>query len=90
MLKHKRIREKGKLSLRKYFQEMHTGQRIAIVRNLSYPGSFPRRLQGRTGVIIEERGNAFVVSLANGKKQKKFIVPREHIKKIKDKKGQKS
>jgi len=83
MLKHKRIRERGKLSLGRYFQELKPGQRIAIVRNLSYKASFPTRLQGKTGTIIGIRGKAFIVSLMNGKKEKKFILTREHIKKIK-------
>lgn len=83
MLKHKRIREKGKLSLGKYFQELNPGQRVAIVRNLSYKAGFPVRLQGKTGTIIGRRGKAFVISLMNGKKEKKFILRREHIKKIK-------
>jgi len=83
MLKHKRIREKGKLSLGRYFQELKPGQRVAIVRNLSYKANFPSRLQGKTGTIIETRGKAFVVSLMNGRKEKKFILKREHIKKIK-------
>lgn len=82
MLKHKRIRERGKLGLGKYFQELQLGERIAIVRNLSYKANFPAGLQGKVGTIIGRRGKAFIVSLMDGKKEKKFTLTREHIKRI--------
>lgn len=83
MLKHKRMRERGKHRLSRLFQELGVGNRVAVVRNLSSPGSFPRRIQGKTGTIIEKRGNALMVLLRDGKKEKKFIITKEHLQKLK-------
>ena len=87
MLKHKRSRERGKLSLRKYFQELKEGERVAIKRNLSYSANFPSRLQGRTGAVVSKRGKAFVINIRDGKKEKQFIVKRVHIKKLESSKN---
>ncbi len=83
MLKHKKVRERGKLKLSKLFKDLNKGDRVAIVRDLSYTGSFPFRLQGKSGVIIGTRGTAFIVRLKDGKKEKTFIVKKIHLKKLK-------
>lgn len=83
MIKRKRRKEKGTLALSKYFQEIKPGDKVALIRNLSYKASFPRRLQGITGTIITTRGKAFVVNLCEGKKDKTFIIRRVHLKKVK-------
>lgn len=82
MLKHKRIRERGKLSLAEYFKEINKGDRVALIRNLSYGRTFPSRMQGRTGIVIEKRGRAYAIKLNDGKKEKTYIVPKVHIKKL--------
>lgn len=82
MLSHKRIRERGKLSLAKYFEELKQGDKVALVRNLSFAPNFPRRMQGKTGKIVEKRGRAYVVKVMDGKKEKTFIVSKIHMKKL--------
>ncbi len=83
MIGHKRIREQGKLSLAKYFEELKKGDRVALVRNLSYKSNFSNRMQGRTGVVVEKRGRAYVVRVKDGKKEKTFIVSKINITKLK-------
>lgn len=78
----KKIREKGKIQLSRYFQELKEGDRVAIIRDISQRASFPERLQGRTGVIEERRGKAYIVKLQDFKQEKRFIIQAIHLKKI--------
>ena len=83
MLKGKRIREKGKLSLSKYFQEFTEGDRVAIVREHSEEPKFPKRIQGISGVIAGQRGKAYLVKIKEGNKEKTHIIKPVHLKKLK-------
>jgi len=83
MLKRKKIREKGKIPLSKYFQNLKIGDKVTIVRNLSVSASFPKRIQGLTGTILGKQGRAYIVEIKQGKKAKKFIIEPLHLKKIK-------
>ena len=84
MLKRKRIRERGKFSFTKYFQRFNSGDSVAIVRELNQqsPG-FPKRVQGRTGKVIERRGSAYVVEINDFNMKKTFTIKPIHLKKIK-------
>lgn len=84
MLKQKRIREKGKTPLSRYFQRFIPGDKVAVVRNLSQPVSFPKRIQGLIGTVKEKQGKAYVVEIKQGNQVKKFIITPLHLKKIKD------
>lgn len=83
MLKRKRIREKGKISLTRYFHKFNSGDSIAIVRelNVQSPG-FPRRMQGRTGKVIGKRGSAYVVEVYDFNAKKQYVIKPIHLKKI--------
>jgi large subunit ribosomal protein L21e len=82
MLKKKKVRQKGKLSLSKYFQEFDEGQRVAIIREHSENPTFPKRIQGITGVIIGKRGKAYLVQIKERNKEKVHILQPVHLKKI--------
>jgi len=83
MLKRKRIRERGKISFMRFFQKFNSGDSVALVRELNQqsPG-FPRRMQGRTGVIVERRGTAYVIEVMDYDKKKQFTIKPIHLKKI--------
>ena len=83
MLKRKKIRQKGKVSLMRYFQNFNSGDSVAVVRELSVqsPG-FPRRMQGRTGRVVEKRGRAYVIKINDFNKEKQYIIKPVHLKKI--------
>ena len=84
MLKRKRLRERGKLSLTKVFQKFISGDSVAVVRDLGQqsPG-FPKRIQGRTGKVIGPRGTAYVVEIKDQNKVKQYIIKPVHLRKIK-------
>ena len=77
------MREKGKIQLSKYFQNLKEGDRVAIVREASLPANFLGSLQGRTGVIEGRRGKAYIVKLKDYNQEKRYIVEAIHLKKIK-------
>lgn len=79
----KKVRTRGKLPLSKYFQEFNGGESVAIVAEASINQNFPKRLQGRTGVVQERRGKSYVVNIKDQEKEKQFIVEPIHLKKIK-------
>lgn len=79
----KKIRTKGKIQFSRYFQEFENGERVAIIRELSINANFPKRLQGRTGVIEGKRGNVYLVKIKDIKKEKTLLIEPIHLKKIK-------
>jgi len=82
MLKRKNIREKGKLGLSKLFQEINVGDKVALVRNLSFTKDFPDRFQGKTGTVAEQRGESFIVKFFDGDVPKQVVVKRINLKKL--------
>lgn len=82
-MKKKKIREKGKIGFSKYFQEFENGDTVAVIREISLNASFPKRLQGKTGIIGGKRGKAYLVKIKDIKKEKKFLIEPIHLKKIK-------
>jgi large subunit ribosomal protein L21e len=83
MVRGKRVREKGKIEFSRYFQELKEGDFVAVDIEKAIAINFPKRLQGRTGVIKEKRGRAFVVKIRDQEKEKEFIIEPVHLKKIK-------
>ncbi len=83
MLKRKKIREKRRTKLSQYFQELNKGDKVALVRDLSFKESFPKRMQGKTGVVTGKQGRCYIVRLLNGKTYKKFTVNPMHLKRLK-------
>ena len=77
------IREKGKVSLSRYFQEFSTGDKVAlkINSNVQKGGFFPR-FHGFTGTITgNKRGFCYEIKINDGKKQKTLYVHPIHLKK---------
>ena len=83
MVKRKKMSERGKIQLSKYFQEIASGESVAVIKERSIASSFPERLQGRTGIVIGKRGRAYVVKIKDLDKEKTFIIEPIHLKKIK-------
>ena len=84
MLKHKSPRQKGKISLKRYFQVFKPGDSVAVVRELSIPIGYSKRIQGRTGKIIGKRGDAYAVELYDLNKKKSYFIKPIHLTKIED------
>jgi large subunit ribosomal protein L21e len=83
MPKRKRIRTRGKLQLSRYFQELKEGEKVAVVIEPSLEKGFPKRLQGRTGSVIERKGRSYVIKIRDQDKEKKFIIHPVHLRRIK-------
>ena len=81
-MKGKRIRQKGKIRLSKYFQKLSEGTRVAVVRDLGVRAGFPKRIIGKTGKITGVRGTYNIVELKDGNKTKSFIIHPIHLKKL--------
>jgi large subunit ribosomal protein L21e len=82
MLKYKNIHEKGKFSLVRFFQKFKPGDTIAVVKNLGFKFGYSKRLQGRTGKVLEKRGSAYYVEVKDLNKPKRYIIKPIHLKKI--------
>jgi len=82
MLKRKNIRERGKRRLSDYFRNFKDGDKVAIIREHSMNPAFHKRIQGKTGVIVGKRGNAYIISLYEGNKQKIHIIKPANLKKL--------
>lgn len=82
MLKYKNIHEKGKFSLARFFQKFKPGDSIAVVKNLGFSFGYSKRLQGRTGKVLEKRGSAYYVEVKDLNKPKRYVLRPIHLKKI--------
>jgi len=82
MLKRKSQRQKGKISFTKYFQEFKEGDKVAVVREVSLPIGYHRRLQGRTGTVIKKRGDSYELEVYDLNKKKRYFIKPVHLKKI--------
>jgi ribosomal protein L21E len=82
MLKHKNPRQKGKFSFKRFFQQLKSGDNVAVAKELSIPFPYSDRLQGRTGKVIERRGSVYYVEIADLGKPKKYLISPIHLKKI--------
>lgn len=77
---------KGKIELSKMFQKLKDGDKVCISRELSIPGSFPKRIEGKTGVINGKRGEHYLVKISDYNQEKVFIINPIHLNKIEIKK----
>jgi len=84
MIKRKRIRDKGKIKLSRYFQNLDIGDRVAVLRELSLQPRFPKRIHGRTGVVEGMRGRGYIVKIKDLNKEKSYIIHPVHLKKIEE------
>ena len=82
MAKRKKIRTRGKISLSEYFKELREGDTVSVSREKGLQPSFPKRMQGRTGIIENKRGNTYVVKLSDQGKEKRLIIGAIHLKKL--------
>ncbi len=85
MLKYKNARTRGKFSLMRFFQKFKPGDSVAVVRELSVVFGYPKKLQGRTGKIIEKQGSAYCVEIKDFNKIKRYLIKPIHLIKIEEK-----
>ncbi|MCK4647375.1 50S ribosomal protein L21e [Candidatus Pacearchaeota archaeon] len=83
MVKRKAIRTRGKVQLSKYFQELEKGDFVSVTMERAVRSNFPKRVQGRTGIVEGKRGKAYMIKIKDRDKEKKFLIEPIHLKKIK-------
>lgn len=78
----KRLRQRGKVQFSEYFKEIADGSRVAIITEASFPASFPKRMLGRTGVVVGTRGKFKIIKANDGNLEKTFIIHPIHLKRL--------
>ena len=69
----KKTKQKSKIQLSKYFQKIMPGEIVAVSKNQSVSSDFPKRLQGRTGVVDSQKGRYYVVKIKDMKKSVSIV-----------------
>lgn len=76
----KKQREKGKTGLSKILREYSSGEKVIVKIDSGIHKGMPhRRYHGRTGVIVNKRGQAYIVNVTQGDATKQIIVRPEHL-----------
>ncbi|MCW4018459.1 MAG: 50S ribosomal protein L21e [Candidatus Bathyarchaeota archaeon] len=76
----KHFREKGKPKLTKFLHEYENGDSVIIKIDSSQQKALPhRRFHGKIGKVINRRGRAYVVRVAQGNSDRNLIVRTEHL-----------
>ncbi|MFA6023124.1 MAG: 50S ribosomal protein L21e [Candidatus Pacearchaeota archaeon] len=79
----KQISERGKIRFSEYFKELKTGDKVALNREKSVTEvGFHKRIQGRVGTVVGKQGRSYIVKVMEFNKEKTFILPPIHLKKI--------
>lgn len=77
----KNIRNRGKISLVKYFQEFKKGDNVYLVAEPSvHKGMFWPRFYGKAGLVAGKRGRCYEVRIRDGNKSKVVITHPIHLK----------
>lgn len=62
-------------------QDLPLGTRVAILIDPSvHKGQPHHRYQGKTGLVTEKRGRAYIIEIKDGGKIKRIIASPEHLK----------
>ena len=74
-------REHGKLGINRLVKEYKLGDKVVIMIDSSvHKGTPHRRYHGKTGIIKDKRGRAYIINIHQGKALKEIIVRPEHLK----------
>jgi large subunit ribosomal protein L21e len=79
----KNIREKGKLSLTRYFQKFKQGEKVYLKAEPAIQkGLYHARFHGKMGIIKSKQGFCYNVEIKDGGKKKNLLIHPIHLKKI--------
>lgn len=77
------VRDKGKVSIRKYLQSFKIGDKVQLIINPSvHRGLYFPRFHGNKGTIKYKRGNCYIVEVKDRGKAKNIIVHPVHLTKV--------
>ncbi len=76
----KKVSEKGKISISRYFQEFKKGDKVTIKIEPSVHKGLPDAVfQGRVGEILSKRGECYILKVVDGSVEKKLMVHPIHL-----------
>lgn len=79
----KNVRDKGKISLARYFQEFKTGDKVCLVAEPSmHDGMYHPRFHGKAATIVSKRGKCYEVAIKDVTMAKILIVHPIHLKRL--------
>jgi large subunit ribosomal protein L21e len=79
----KSLRQKGKLSISRYFQAFNEGERVGLsVEPSVQKGIYFPRFVGRIGIIRKKNGSCYEVEIKDKSKLKTIIVHPVHLKRL--------
>lgn len=76
----KKFGRRGKVRLSDYFNKFDENSSVCIIKDASVRCSFPKRIIGRSGTIVSQRGSSYLVKVNELDKIKTFIVHPIHLK----------
>ena len=78
----KNVRDRGLKSLRRFLINYKVGDKVDIIGDPAYQKrGFPhRRFHGKTGTVIEKRGQSYMIEVRDGGSKKQIIARPEHLK----------
>ena len=78
------IRDKGKVSIRKYLQIFKAGDKVCLSMNPSvHKGMYFPRFHGNKGTVKEKKGSCYIVEIKDKNKIKNLIIHPIHLTKLK-------
>ena len=78
----KSARNKGKISITRYFQEFKSGDKVnLIVEPAVQKGMYHPRFMGKTATILSKTGECYKVKIKDNNAEKQLIVHPVHLKK---------
>ncbi len=79
----KKPREKGKISLSRYFQEFKKDEKVVLVAEPGvHKGTYHPRYYGKSGIVQKKEGTCYVVMVKDQGKQKALAIHPVHLKKV--------
>lgn len=82
MLKRKHPKQRGRFSFTKYFQKFKSGDSVAVVKEHSQIFGYSNRIQGRTGKVLDKRGDAYHIEIKDLNKPKRYLIKPIHLRRI--------
>ena len=79
----KNVRDKGKISLARYFQDFKKGDKVCLVAEPSiHEGMYYPRFHGKAGVVLSKRGKCYEIQIKDVKMLKTVVVHPIHLKRL--------
>ncbi|MFP4111856.1 MAG: 50S ribosomal protein L21e [Candidatus Woesearchaeota archaeon] len=79
----KPLKEKGKISITKYFKEFKDGDKVLLKAEPSVQkGLFHLRFHGKVGIVQNKKGTCYEVEIKDLNKKKTVIVHPSHLRKL--------